>query len=144
MVKLSTVLELVQELSDSDRSELAGMLKDERKDVIPVNAFAGKYSGLESLCVFLKDEKGMRFIDIAKLLKRSQVTVRITYHNAKKKKGKFKLTGIGIPINIFADRKKSVMKNLVSYLKDVEKKSFAEIAEMLGRNYKTVWTAYTR
>ena len=86
MVKLLTVLELVQELSDSDRSELASMLADDRKDMIPVGAFAGKYSGLESICVFLKDKKGMRFADMARMLNRSQVTVRITYNNAKKKK----------------------------------------------------------
>ena len=49
-----------------------------------------------------------------------------------------------IPSFIFKDRSVAVLESLVEYLKDVKKLSYHEIALMLNRNDRTIWTVYRR
>lgn len=51
---------------------------------------------------------------------------------------------IKIPTYLFRDRSVAVLEALVEYLKDVEKLSYHEIAVMLNRNDRTIWTVYNR
>jgi len=45
---------------------------------------------------------------------------------------------------IFKDRSLSVLESLVSHLKDVKRYSYHEIAVMLNRDDRTIWTVYHR
>ena len=49
-----------------------------------------------------------------------------------------------IPSTIFKERKLSVLESLVEYLHEKESLTFAEIAELLNRDDKTIWTVYNR
>jgi hypothetical protein len=51
---------------------------------------------------------------------------------------------IAIPSSVFKDRSLSVLEILVEYLKDEKKLSYHEIAVLLNRNDRTVWTVYNR
>jgi hypothetical protein len=51
---------------------------------------------------------------------------------------------VSIPSFVFRDRSVAVLECLVEYLKDERKLSFHEIAVLLNRNDRTVWTVYTR
>ncbi|HIH31115.1 TPA: hypothetical protein HA235_00245 [Candidatus Woesearchaeota archaeon] len=51
---------------------------------------------------------------------------------------------IEIPTFLFKDRKVAVLEALVEYLKDHKNLSYHEIAMLLNRNDRTIWTAYNR
>ena len=49
-----------------------------------------------------------------------------------------------IPSSVFKDRSVSVLEVLVEYLKDKKNLSFHQIAMLLNRNDRTIWTVYNR
>jgi len=58
----------------------------------------------------------------------------------KKKEAK----SIDIPSHIFRDRTLSVLEIMVEYLKNELKLSYHEIAVLLNRDDRTIWTVYNR
>ena len=51
---------------------------------------------------------------------------------------------INIPIYIFQDRTLSVLETIVEYLKEKLKLTYHEIAVLLNRDDRTIWTCYHR
>jgi len=51
---------------------------------------------------------------------------------------------LAIPIEIFKDRNVAVLESLVEYLKDKKGLSYHEIAVLLNRDDRTIWTVYNR
>jgi hypothetical protein len=51
---------------------------------------------------------------------------------------------IDIPSYVFKDRTLSVLEVMVEYLRDNKKMRFHEIALIINRNDRTVWTVYRR
>ena len=51
---------------------------------------------------------------------------------------------ITIPVSIFSDRTYAPLESVVAHLKDSHNLSFTEIAALLERSRKTVWTVYQR
>jgi len=51
---------------------------------------------------------------------------------------------VEFPTYIFKDRKGAVLEIIVEYLKDVKQLNFHEIALLLNRDERTIWTAYSR
>lgn len=49
-----------------------------------------------------------------------------------------------IPVYLFRDGSVAVLEVLVEYLKDVKGLSFHEIAVLLNRDDRTIWTVYNR
>ncbi len=49
-----------------------------------------------------------------------------------------------MPTHIFKDRKVSVLEAISEYMKDTMGLSYHEIAVMLNRNDRTIWTCYNR
>jgi len=49
-----------------------------------------------------------------------------------------------IPTLIFKDRSISVLEAMVEYLKDEKQLSYHEIAILLNRDDRTIWTCYSR
>lgn len=59
---------------------------EEKKYLIPIEVLKNRDLGaLESITVYLKDEKEMKFSEIAKALDRDDRTIWATYHKAKEK-----------------------------------------------------------
>jgi len=52
-------------------------------------------------------------------------------------------TNYYVPITIFNDTF-SIMEAVVTYLKDHYNLKFSQIARLVGKNDRTVWTTYTR
>jgi len=115
--------------------------KSETQNIkIPLDIFKQQISPAEALCKYLK------FVEIAKALNRDQRTVWINYKNAiKKKKDKIKPKGKPVLaiVNVFADRKLSVLESTVRYLKE-RKTSNAEIAEIINKTPSNIWTVNQR
>jgi hypothetical protein len=51
---------------------------------------------------------------------------------------------IVIPSSIFQDRQLSVLEAMVEYFKEKKGMRYSEIARLLNRDDRTVWTAYKR
>ena len=51
---------------------------------------------------------------------------------------------LNIPSHIFKNRKLKVLEALVKYLKEERQLSYHEIAVLLNRNDRTIWTVYSR
>ncbi|MEM4710901.1 MAG: hypothetical protein QXL18_03075 [Candidatus Woesearchaeota archaeon] len=49
-----------------------------------------------------------------------------------------------IPITIFSNKKLGVLEAIVKYLKENQELSFKEIAEILHRDQRTIWTTYNK
>lgn len=105
---------------------------------------------LESVAEYLKEEKGLSYHEIAVLTGRNDRTIWTTYNRAKKKRQanpKAESTSgeiIDIPLSIFKNREFAPLESLSSHLKDVAQMSFHEIAVLLNRDDRTIWTCYNR
>jgi len=118
---------------------------------LPITIFQNReLTPLESIVVYLKDN-GMRYNEIAELLKRDQRNIWITYAKSVKKLGKsleiHKKEEITNDISIIAtifSNKLGILESLVKYMKENMKLNYKEIAELLNRDQRTVWTAYSK
>lgn len=55
-----------------------------------------------------------------------------------------KIKNIPIPSHIFLDRSISVLEAIVKYLKEKKGMTYHEIAVLLNRDDRTIWTCYNR
>ena len=51
---------------------------------------------------------------------------------------------ISFPSSVFKDRSLSVLEALSEYLKDKKRLTYHEIAQLLNRDDRTIWTCYKR
>lgn len=114
---------------------------------IPVKIFDNKFlSCLEAIVKYLKENLKLRFVKIALLLNRNSRTIWTTYQKVKKKMPmpfSSLFSKINIPISNFSDRNFSTLESLVGYLKNLNLTNH-EIAIMLQRDDRTIWTIYDR
>jgi len=123
--------------------------KEDRVILIPLSVFLDRgVSVLEAISEYLKDGKGLSYHEIAVLLNRNDRTIWTCYNRAKKKNPghvvKLAESREHIPSSIFLDREVSVLETIVEYLKDERKLSYHEMAVLLNRDDRTVWTCYSR
>lgn len=114
--------------------------------LIPVEIFSCGLSPLETIVQYLKDEESLNFSVIAKLLNRDERTIWTTYRNSGLKKKlfiKFKSSTNWIPINLFSDRRLSILEIVCMHLK---KKGFGltGISRLLEKDTSTIWTTLNR
>jgi len=122
--------------------------KKVRKDLLPISIFDNKELGcLETIVKYLKEELDLSFHEIALQLNRNDRTIWATYNVACKKR-KIKLpvkeSKFYIPVSIFKDRNFSVLEFVVSYLKDNFNLRYRDIAILLNRDERNIWTVYNR
>ena len=128
--------------------ELLTKARDEQQTLLPVTLLQDpKLSPLETIVKYLKENRGRTYHQIADLLKRDDRTIWVTYSRAKKKQPAQlnpATTQFLIPALHLADRTRSVLEHVVTYLHDTHKLRFADIARLLKRDDTTVWTVYKR
>jgi len=114
----------------------------------PISIFNnGQLGSFETIVKYLKEELLLKNHEIAVLLNRTDKTIWAAYNLAiKKRKEKLdvKKSDIHIPALIFSDRKFSVLESLVSYLKDNFNLRYSQIADLLSRDERNIWTVYNR
>ncbi len=118
---------------------------ENKEIVVPLDIFKQEGGAAESLCKYLKDNKGMKFSEIARLLKRDRRTISLNYKNTQTKilPENFGENEFYVPVRIFSDRRLSILESLVSYLRNKGYKN-VEIAKMLERDQRNVWTLHSR
>ena len=115
-----------------------------RDDIlIPVSIFSGSHGPLESLVLYLKDQKGMAVPEIALRLNRDRQTIWSTYYRVRGSTLEVK-PGISVPLSLFLKNKASMLESLSHYLRDILGLSNAEIAAILRRDSRTIFTCYRR
>jgi hypothetical protein len=126
------------------------LLKTTKKEgvKVPLSVFQNDHlSSLETIVKYLRENLLLSFKQIASLTNRNNIALAVTYRNSKKKlEAKFKeeISPYQIPISILKNRKLSVLENIVSYLKDNFDLTYHNIALLLNRNDRTIWTVYQR
>ena len=123
--------------------------KEDSVILIPLSVFLDRgVSVLEAVSEYLKDSKELSYHEIAVLLNRNDRTIWTCYNRAKKKNPghvvKLAESKEHIPSSIFLDREVSVLEAIVEYLKDERGLSYHEMAVLLNRDDRTVWTCYNR
>ena len=83
-IDLDLFISNIQEKFNISKDEIA-KLSDVSKITIPLTIFRKDLGMLESIVLYLKDDKGLGFKTIAKLLKREYQTIWSSYNKAKKK-----------------------------------------------------------
>ena len=116
---------------------------------VPISVFKNDYLGsLENIVKYLRENLLLSFKQIGALTNRNQIALAVTYRNAKKKmEAKFvveEISPYSIPVSILQNRKLSVLENIVSYLKDTFGLTYHNIAVLLNRDDRTIWTVYQR
>ena len=120
----------------------------ERADAIPAYIFDNDALGcFEAIVKFLRERVCLPNKKIALMLDRDQSTAAVTYLRAQKKMPQSfiaKKTDFFIPISSIKDRKLSVLETVVSYLKENYNLTYHNIALLLRRDDRTIWTVYQR
>ncbi len=148
---LKLALDEIKQKYNLSAGEILGFVEKKpvpREIMIPVSVFEiPKLSALEAVCKYLKEDLDLSFAKIADLTKRDNRTIWATYRNASrnvKEKLQFKQSKFFIPVSALANRKLSVMESIVSFLKDKFGLRYTEIAHLLNRNERNIWTVYNK
>lgn len=124
--------------------ELVNRLREKKE--IPVSVFNEELSALETICKFLKENLGFSIKKIAFLTHRSEKTVWQAYNSSKNKYSKkfiIEVSDYYIPVSVLKNRKYSVLESIVDYLKNLNL-TYHDIALLLKRDDRTIWTTYHR
>lgn len=113
---------------------------------LPISIFQNKLSSLEVVVKYLKEHQQLNFAAIARILNRDERTVWHAYQRSVQKKYHLNIVDseITIPVSQFSERKYAPLEVVVAFLKDSHSLTFTDIAALLDRSPKTVWTIYQR
>lgn len=135
------------ELGDTEFKDMLGEFAEQVSVPVEVFRLCKKLGPLEAIIKYLREERQLRFVTIAKLINRDQRVVAVSYKNAARKhpaRTAVKRTTYSLPITLLSETKLTAAEHIVNYLKENCKLSFAEIAVMTGRDQRTVWTLHSR
>jgi len=128
------------------RDEILALFLSPDKTAIPPTIFSRKLSPLESVVKYLREALDMDFKEISSRLSRSQQALKRAYNNAvDKQPSVFKPTEHRrmIPLSELKANL-SILEAVVTYLADTQRLRYADIARLLQRDPRTVWTAHSR
>lgn len=141
--KVGVLEEAIKDISE--RAEVPGITEAERMN-IPITIFSKEVGALETLCKYMKENLGMSYHEIAIALNRNERTIWTACHKAQEK-SKEKIyvgkTEIFIPSSILGDRKYTILEAVIVHLKSRGMR-FNEIAKLVDRDQRNVWTIYSR
>ncbi|MCX6749737.1 MAG: hypothetical protein NTW17_03285, partial [Candidatus Pacearchaeota archaeon] len=118
----------------------------EKEIRIPVSIFSKELGALESLTKYMKENLNMSYKQIADEISRDERTIWTSYKKAQgkhKEKLEIKKTEGYIPMSAFENKKLTILESVIIYLKN-KKFKFSEIAKMLKRDQRNIWTVYSR
>lgn len=145
LLELIKIIELQQKTKLSSEN-LSKLIKESY--FVPIEIFRTReLAPLETLTKYLKENLNLSLKEISKLLNRTHRAIWGAYKpSIKKYKSKFTIKDqkILVSISIFSNRKFSILESLVKFLKEEHNMTYHEIAVLLNRNDRTIWTVYSR
>src|SRR3989344_1374876 len=119
---------------------------EREKERVPVTIFTNEVGGLEALCKYLKENRNMKYCEIARMLQRSDRTIWTAYKKAVEKynvKIHENYNDIYIPYEKLRDRTFTILESVIIYLREMNLK-YSEIARLLERDQRNVRTIHAR
>ena len=119
----------------------------EKKEIfIPLSIFNEKLSSLDVISKYLFEDRNLSLNEISKLLNRSNRNIWNAYNRSKKKFPERLVVkeSILIPISVLRNLNFTLLENIILFLKENIKLSYHEIAVLLQRDDRTIWTVYQR
>ena len=153
IIKLKSLMNELSRKFNTDQKELVSILKKRgRYASVPLKLFNNILSPLENVVMYLHIKLGFNQTDVAKMLNRDHTTIWTTLEKALTKITKSKYLQLIskikeeylIPIQIFENRKLSILEHVSIYIKDKYSLSYHEIAILMGKNDRTIWTVVNR
>jgi hypothetical protein len=124
------------------------IIQKKQEDILlPVSIFKESITPLESSVKYLKENLNLSYTEIASLLKRDQRNIWQAYSLTKKKlSSRFLVheSEFNIPLLALSNPRFSALESISSYLKDSHCLTYHEIAVLLNRDDRTIWTCYNR
>ena len=133
-------------MSSSDVFELLSKNEHSVQNIfVPVTLFSSNLSPAEALVIYLKDNLGFKFSEIAKLVNRDERSLWGNYNRAKSK-GELHIekTPYLVPLDIFNDRSLSILEHVVLYLKENYNLNLQTISKLLNKKSTTIWSVFSR
>ena len=127
-----------------DKVVILNLLEEEL--FIPLSIFNKKLSSLEVISKYLFENRNLSLKKISLLLGRSNKNIWNAY-NKSKRKFPAKLVvkeSILIPVSVLRNLNFTLLENIVVYLKENLRFNYHEIAVLLQRDDRTIWTVYSR
>jgi hypothetical protein len=145
--------EFIEGKYNISKDELLKLIEDKRStrdivDGIPVSILNSTVlSSLEAIVKFLRENRDLSYNIIGEKLSRNPKTLAVTYAVARRKMPEMFAKNIENDVNIipfitFSD-KLSILESVCVYLKS-QNNSYADIARMLNKDQRTIWTVCMR
>jgi len=149
LIKFEKAKELLEPINKKYGIGLGNILEIVRDQIlIPASIFNKKLTILESSVKYLREKSELNLKSISEVLNRNERNLWHTYDKATKKyPRKFKEPEdfeIWIPTLIFCNEILSPLETIVKYLKEEQSLNYSEIASLLARDSRTIWTVYNR
>ncbi len=127
-----------------ENKEIIGIVKNPQDHLmIPVSVFSSNDAPFETLCNYLKDKFNFSIKEISSITKRDSKSIYTTLSNSKGKHS-YAEEGILVPLEVFCQRKTSILESLCLYLAEKKELGITEIGRIISKSPKTVWTAIHR
>lgn len=143
--ELSLLFNQVKKSYNLSSADLLGYI-DEKEILLPDCIFIKELSVFQSIVKFLKENCELKNNDIASLMHRSQKSIWQAYNNSKKvfpKKFKIIASRYCIPVSQLIPSF-TILESVVFYLKEKCLLNYHQIAILLERDERTIWTVYQR
>jgi hypothetical protein len=147
---LARTIARLQQKYDLNHNEILQLLREKQKPsiAIPISIFQNDaLSSLEVVTKYLKEELKLRFCEIAFLLNRDDRTIWDAYNSSQQKMKEplpVESSQYAIPLTVFQNRNLAVLETITTYLKEECNLRYCQIARLLNRDDRTIWTVYKR
>ncbi|PIY59782.1 hypothetical protein COY95_05250 [Candidatus Woesearchaeota archaeon CG_4_10_14_0_8_um_filter_47_5] len=145
---------LIKEHGISEHDVLTQIAQERFMASIPLALFQNRnLTVLEAIVLYLREKHHLPFKKIGALLNRSEIPLSVAYRRARKKHPQPLADVLLSPsapapsinlCDVFADSRHSPLESLVGFFREKENRKLHEIADILNRDDRTIWTAYHR
>lgn len=142
---LKLILEDLEKNHNIQPNDAIRMASNSEDPAIPISIFVQELTVLEAVTKHLHEHHKLRFVEIAELLARSPRSIWGSYRIAEKRypaQLPIDPRAIRIPVKKFSHDALSPSQVLVMILSDEHKIRLPDIADLLHRDNRTIWTMY--
>lgn len=145
---LKLILEHLQTHYNIAPEEAIKLMHVRNEVSVPLSIFERfELTFLEALVKYLHENQNMRFSDIARSLDKNPVSIHGCYKKSKTKHPNQFSPDLGkgeIPLAIFTNKKFTISESLVHYLSQEKRMRYIDIAQLLHRDSRTIWSLAKR
>jgi len=146
-LRLDAIIDDLKQKYKTNDQEIIDLI-EKRALKLPLSVFSQtNLSTSEIVVKFLKEERNLGFHEIAQLVNRDDRTIWGAYHRSKEKtteRFSIKKSKYHVPVSVFSDRNIGFLEALSEFCHDSLQLKYSQIARIIDRDDRTVWTAYNR